>query len=137
MVDSKRTLMFLAALASLSFLIAFAQSKPEPKTPRQSGSRTMNCPMMGMMAGMLDGQMSNGASQMMKNMTERITQMFSPSAEEITALLAENKAGLGLSDEQAKRIGELMASWQRREAAERMQRMMDRMRAQGMRGPAK
>ena len=115
----KLTISVILLVLAAPGLIVFAQSQASQKP-------MMMCPMM----SKTEGQPGMGSMQgMMQAMPQRMAGMFSLSAEEISARLAEKKTDLGLSDAQVKRVAELIASSEQERIKDKMQSMMNQMQA--------
>ena len=124
----KFLVILLAAMAAGSVIFARSQAPQKAKDP--SGPPMMMCPMMSKNAG----QPMMG-KDMMKGMPQRMGSMFSLSAEEISARLAEKKTELGLSDAQVKQVADLIASSEKQMVETKMQGMMGQMQAGQMKCP--
>ncbi len=130
----KRIGVVLSVLLGIG-LLGLAQSEPPQREREQFGQATMKCPMMDMMSKRQEGQMMGNRTDMMQGMSQRMTNMFALSGDDITALLDEKKTVLGLSDSQVKEVAALVASSQQQKASKKMRDMMARMQAGEMSCP--
>ena len=129
-----KNLKFFGILLSLlaGGLAVFAQPQSSPKPTEKSAPPMMMCPML----TKNEGPSTKGNMQeMTQGMAQRMANMFSLSAEEISTRLTEKKTELSLSDAQVKQVAELIASSEQQRIKDKMQGMTSQTQAGQMKCP--
>lgn len=126
----KKALIFLFfGLLSASFI--FAQTKPASQPAPQQNPGSMNCPMMGKMAGHQQGPVTGKMDHKMRCAKNGMCGMSILSADDISAMLGSKKSEIGLTDAQVKQVANVIAEAQKK-SDEKMQALRANKTSAGM-----